>query len=328
MLLTSFNREKFAQNEKNLRVNEKEYLGETVTTNNEPLKDSPSSFEDYYQKIHHPLKEQLRIFRETNPWKQLTIRGQTWDYLKTNRKNHHPLLVLIGATRWGEAFQINRYLAERYQLISPTYPELFTMKKIVEGICGILDYEGINKIDILGISFGGMIAQYFVHQFPERVQKIALANTMPPISGINVMFKMVTKMISLIPAPLVERLTKKRLYKTWIKRLNKDQEFWKAYVKEILEEYMYKNWIISQYKMANDFCENSQLDNKTLSHWTGKMLIIESDDDQVIDPDYREKLKKLYPRARVHTIKNGGHMPILTHCEEFLSVINEFLQEP
>ncbi|MBD3191629.1 MAG: alpha/beta fold hydrolase [Candidatus Heimdallarchaeota archaeon] len=301
-------------------------MGENVTINNESLKNH-SSFDTYYQNIHHPLKDQLRMFRERNPWKQLTIKGQKWDYLKTTRKNH-VLLVLIGATRWGEAFPVNRYLAEEYQIISPTYPEVYTMDRIIEGVNGILDHEGINKIDILGISFGGMIAQYFVHQLPEKVQKIALANTMPPIPEINVMFKLVTKIIELAPTQLIDIITKKRLYETWIKRLEKDQEFWKVYVEEILEEYMYKGWIVSQYKMANDFCENFKIDDEKLSRWPGKMLIIESDDDQVIDRNYRERLKELYPLARIHTIQNGGHMPVLTNCEEYLSIINAFLRDP
>src|SRR5688500_14403093 len=52
-----------------------------------------------------------------------------------------------------------------------------SMKTFVEDIAGLLDSLKIEKANVLGISFGGFVAQEFALQFPERLDKLILACT-------------------------------------------------------------------------------------------------------------------------------------------------------
>ena len=63
-----------------------------------------------------------------------------------------------------------------------------------------------------------------------------------------------------------------------------------------------------------------------LEGWAGKILIIESDDDPGVPRRYREQLKNLYPRAFVHTFHGGGHTPSISHREELVAVIKQFMK--
>jgi pimeloyl-ACP methyl ester carboxylesterase len=43
----------------------------------------------------------------------------------------------------------------------------------------LLDQLGLTEVDVLGYSFGGAVAQQFVHAHPERVRRLVLAATLP-----------------------------------------------------------------------------------------------------------------------------------------------------
>lgn len=53
----------------------------------------------------------------------------------------------------------------------------YTMKMLAEDVKGLMDFIGVEKIHLIGRSFGGMIAQHFVLQYPEKVEKLVLIAT-------------------------------------------------------------------------------------------------------------------------------------------------------
>ncbi|MGV9202603.1 MAG: alpha/beta fold hydrolase [Promethearchaeia archaeon] len=57
--------------------------------------------------------------------------------------------------------------------------EPYKMDMFADDIAGLMDHLEIDKTHILGWSLGGMIVQTFVLQYPERVRKVVLINTLP-----------------------------------------------------------------------------------------------------------------------------------------------------
>ena len=53
----------------------------------------------------------------------------------------------------------------------------YTMKTLADDVRGLLDFLKIKKTNILGTSMGGLIAQQFVLQYSENVNKVVLVNT-------------------------------------------------------------------------------------------------------------------------------------------------------
>jgi len=51
------------------------------------------------------------------------------------------------------------------------------MKMLAEDVKGLMDCIGVEKVHVVGRSFGGMIAQHFVLQYPEKVEKLILIAT-------------------------------------------------------------------------------------------------------------------------------------------------------
>jgi 3-oxoadipate enol-lactonase len=62
-------------------------------------------------------------------------------------------------------------------------PPPYTMADYAADAAGLLDHLGWSSCAVIGISFGGMVAQEFAVTWPERVERLALLCTSPGGSG-------------------------------------------------------------------------------------------------------------------------------------------------
>jgi pimeloyl-ACP methyl ester carboxylesterase len=104
------------------------------------------------------------------------------------RIGHGPVLVLLhGFTQdsrvWGPQLES---LSDHFTLIawdapgagqSPDPPETFGMSDWAHCLAGLLDACGAHQAHILGLSWGGLLAQEFYRQYADRVLSLVLADT-------------------------------------------------------------------------------------------------------------------------------------------------------
>lgn len=63
--------------------------------------------------------------------------------------------------------------------LSAAVTEPYTMADIAADVTALLDYAGWDRTALLGLSFGGMVAQEFAVTHPQRVSRLALLCTSP-----------------------------------------------------------------------------------------------------------------------------------------------------
>jgi len=287
----------------------------------------------FYRKVPQDQVERLKRFRSEHPYKHLTVDGATWEYISCGQ-GKEALLLLTGGTGIGEAMGfVFAPLEAKYQMVSPTYPPVTTMGELADGIVRILETEGIDRINILGQSFGGILAQVIIHKYPDKVSKLILSHTTttsPPVDQ-TIKFKSLKKIekkekvLSFLPFGIFSLIAKWKISKL-ISTDMEEKEFWDAYFHEMLSN-MNKEALASLSKCMIDFGQNYIFSRDDLENWPGKILILESDDDLFFNPSERKALKELYPQARVHTFHGTGHLTLIVNREEFLSIIRNFLQE-
>jgi pimeloyl-ACP methyl ester carboxylesterase len=58
------------------------------------------------------------------------------------------------------------------------------MKGLAYVVAALLDTLGLERVDVLGYSFGGGLAQELGYRAPERVRRLVLCATAPGLGGV------------------------------------------------------------------------------------------------------------------------------------------------
>ena len=70
----------------------------------------------------------------------------------------------------------------------PNHP--YTMKIFADDLKGLMEAIGISKAHVVGWSVGGMLAQEFAINYPEKLDKLVLINTLPYWPGDEIALNM------------------------------------------------------------------------------------------------------------------------------------------
>jgi pimeloyl-ACP methyl ester carboxylesterase len=272
--------------------------------------------------------EELREFRAAHPSKRVAVGGVGWEYIASGA-GEEALLLLAGGAMVGEAgFTRIPAFEDRCRVIAPDYPPVSTAAQLLDGLAGVLDAEGVRAAHVLGPSYGGMVAQCFVRRYPERVRTLILANTLVPPRSLLWPSKAFLALLPLVPAGWLRALRERTLARAFSgvpSVPQEDQVFWRDYQHGLVSR-LSKAELRSMYRLGVDLMESFRFAPDDLDSWPGRILILESDED-ILTPEQRAELRRTYPQAWVHTFRGAGHTPWMSHRIEYLSVINEFLNE-
>jgi pimeloyl-ACP methyl ester carboxylesterase len=96
-----------------------------------------------------------------------------------------PLVFLhsfLGETRW---LPFHQRLADRFEVVAPAHPgfgategldEIDTMEDVVFHYLDVLDGLGLKRASVVGVSLGGWIAAEIAVRYPERIDRLVLAD--------------------------------------------------------------------------------------------------------------------------------------------------------
>ena len=287
------------------------------------------AFDEIYANVPAEQVARLKDFRLTHPYKHLSARQANWEYISCGQ-GEQALLLLPGALSVGEStFPLITAFENQYRIIAPSYSLSLKMSELCEGISQILEAEALNEAHVLGGSYGGLVAQYFVRQFPAKVRSLILSHTFILTQKFAQPLWIAGKMFPALPQALFVRLLRLRLHRVVVSRLraaaHPETELWNAYLNEAIASDLLKEVFIHQNKCLFDLTRQPQFTQHDLEQWHGKILIIESNDDPAISARDRALLKSIYPTAEVHTFSDAGHASSILKREEVVSIIKTFL---
>jgi lipase len=262
------------------------------------------------------LDRELADFRATHAPRRLGYRGLEWRYF-IGGDGDRVVLRLSGALGRGEfSFQQIRLFEPHFRVITPDYPPVRSLTEMVDGLIAILDAEGVGRAHVIGGSFGGLLAQALVRRAPDRVASLVLSHTGAPDGKRR---GVATAIVAAIPQAILRTLLKKRLGGT----LDGADTFWRRYLDRAIGD-MTKADILSRVRLQAEFAaQRWSVDD--LSRWSGRVLLIEGEDDPLFPAAARARLRALYPTAQVHTFKGTGHAAAVRKPEEYADVVTRFL---
>jgi poly(3-hydroxyalkanoate) depolymerase len=198
----------------------------------------------------------------------------------------------------------------------PVVPyNLATFGPVVTGMLGRLGFD--DPVDVLGLSWGGGLAQHFAVQHRRRVRRLVLAAT-----GTGAL------MVPAHPRVLSRMLTPRR---------HRDPEYARSIAGEIYGGTMRAD----PDRAARVLHSASRLGPRrgyyyqlaAATGWSSlpflrlirqPTLIVAGDDDPIVPVVNARIMARLIPEARLH-VYDGGHIALITEAGELAPVIEDFL---
>jgi len=243
--------------------------------------------------------------------------GTRWSYLASASAGP-PLLMLTGAL--GEAdfgSDLLRRLGKGAALVAPDYPAVRGLDVMIAGLEAILDEQRIEGAHVLGGSFGGLIAQAFAAQRPERVRSLLLSHTGVPATRAG--GGAALALLNLFPERLLRGLFRKRLRPAVAiagpEALSRFNETVSRLEKKAL---------LSRLRLAIEI--GRRHGNHAGAPFRGPVLILQGADDPLIPPASRSMLAARFPQADCHLFSGTGHLAALLRPDAFAAKVMDFIR--
>jgi poly(3-hydroxyalkanoate) depolymerase len=185
--------------------------------------------------------------------------------------------------------------------------------RLVEGL-------GYGQVDVLGVSFGGGIAQQLAFQSPQRVRKLVLAATTCGVGGLPGN-----------PLAMLALLTPLRYYsRRYLEMVAPHLYGGGARRRDFLEQQTLAR-LHRRPSLRGYFLQLSAAAGWSSLPFLGRIrqptLVLAGDDDPIIPVFNGRLLARLIPDARLHVVRGGGHLFLLDRARESAALIEEFLAE-
>jgi poly(3-hydroxyalkanoate) depolymerase len=202
---------------------------------------------------------------------------------------------------------------------SPTPPSPYRPSTVARLAKGLLDHLGHGQADVLGVSWGGAIAQQFAFQHADRCRRLVLAATSPGALMVPAPLPVLLKMVT--PRRYVDKAHAHRVAGDIYGGVFRRDP---AAVAETLRHVRFSSRGGYYLQLAAAWGWTSLPWLFTLRQPT---LVLAGADDPLVPMANAQLLRWLIPDARLE-ILDCGHLFIVTRARESARLVETFLTEP
>jgi pimeloyl-ACP methyl ester carboxylesterase len=194
------------------------------------------------------------------------------------------------------------------------------MRGMAGMVVQLLDELSIASTDVLGYSWGGVLAQQLAHSHPDRVKRLILVATVPGLGGIPPRLRVTTAALN--SGRLTSRAASQALasliyggdYRAVRGRPARQLPNWWQARPPSMRGYLQQLYAISSWSSL-----------PWLRRLRPPTLIISGTDDPLAPSMNARLMSGLIPDAQLHLVPGGGHLWLLDHAIDSAAVIEEFL---
>jgi 3-oxoadipate enol-lactonase len=200
-------------------------------------------------------------------------------------------------------------------------PDGVTMQELADDVALALDFLGIGKLHLVGLSIGGMIAQCFSLAHGARLHSLMLCGTSPERLEGGMAGLWQPRFDAMDAAGSLEPLADSSMQR-WVtdafapRRPERFKQLRETVSATSLEGYRNGAIAIENYDVAD------QLPSLTLP-----TLVVCGDEDTGTPPEGNRRIAALIPGARYIEMPNARHFPMVEYPGEFAKIMLDWLAE-
>lgn len=214
----------------------------------------------------------------------------------------------------------------------------FTVELMIEDLEELRKEFGIDKLNIIGHSWGGLLAMYYAVKYPENLNRLILVDAAPV--NTDLLIKCYEKQISMFEPEeweYVQKLLESEDYLAGNPEVhNEAMRISEGTVfsnKDVIDDYMKvaafnettaKNAVALNY-LATQMKLNIHVQDR-LSNIKCPTLIINGKDDFIVE-EVPRLVNKLITNSEIVFIEHAGHYPYIENKEDFFNEVDKFIKK-
>lgn len=204
----------------------------------------------------------------------------------------------------------------------------YSLENNIEDIEALRKHLGLEKISLLGTSYGGVVAQGYAIRYPQHLEKLILVVTAPSYHFIDE-----------AKAYLEKHASKKQI--------NASKNLWEGSFKNpkhVADYFKVMESMYSTSKKRKDKIKNPTVwSHEAINEGFGKFLrtydytkqlkklscptlVLAGEKDWICNPNQSKIIAKHIPNAKLKIFKNAGHSLANDAHDEYIKVIKRFLK--
>jgi pimeloyl-ACP methyl ester carboxylesterase len=217
-------------------------------------------------------------------------------------------------------------LGRSRRVLPMRYPAATTMTALVDALAAQIAAAGPARVDVLGSSYGGWVAQCLVRRHPALVRHLVLLHSFVLRPADARQFRIGLALWRALPDGLLRRLSSLRVRRV-LRPVGDEAE--RERLAAAMAAELAAPGSMETLRRQNlcmlDSCTSFSVAPGDLTRHDGRVLIVDSDDDPVIRAADRERLRAAYPGAQVRTFHGTGHVTARAAPEAFAQAVDAFL---
>ncbi len=271
----------------------------------------------------------------------LTVHGHRRAFVKVGQG---PVLLLLHGlgcdhTTWNPVIET---LARRYTVIAPDLlghglsdkPRAdYSVGGYANGMRDLMTCLDIDKVTVVGHSFGGGIAMQFAYQFPERTERLVLVASGGLGPEVSPLIRSITTpgfhpVMGMLTMPGVRHVGKaglralSRIPTPWTRDLDEVAEIYDSF-RDPAARHAIRHVVRAVVDWRGQVVTMADRAYLTASM---PMAVLWGEHDQVLPVRHAELAARLAPTARVEVIPNAGHFPHKDHPQRFARLVHDFVR--
>jgi poly(3-hydroxyalkanoate) depolymerase len=197
-----------------------------------------------------------------------------------------------------------------------------SLRRVANHAVAVLDELGLGQVDVMGVSWGGLVSQELARRHPSRVRRLVVAAT-------GTGWTSLPGDLGLLPILLnTRRYTSPRFLEEVGPRLYGGDV---RHDPEILRRQATLR-LLHPPTTAGYWWQLMATAGWTSAHWLHRLphrtLVLAADDDPISHLANGRLIARLIPHATLAVIEGGGHLFAITRPEETARLVERFLADP
>lgn len=197
-------------------------------------------------------------------------------------------------------------------------PQGFTTRDMAKDVAFALQKLGVNKLSVVGVSQGGMIAQYLALDFPDMIEKLVLTVTLSRQN--DTVQKVISNWMDMARSNDYKSLMIDTAEKSYSENYLKKSRWMYSFMGNIGRPQSFKRFLI----MAQACLTHDAYDE--LKNITCPTLVLGGKQDQIVTGEASVEISNQIPNSELYMYDDYGH-GVYEETKDFLDRVMSYCKE-